>query len=445
MIGLHELCPAKYWPIHESMFISIENSEITRQSLRSSERFRGKFIQVSWEGRHTIFQIAHLLCPGNLGTVFNFRKVIMEAQANQEAPHIYFCCGDINPINMSQTTTVCSFLLGSYLILFDNASYEEVVAAFEPVSQWFLNFPDYLCSDEHDHDLITVFDCWRALAIAKLKGWIDFQSEEVDVEKCIDMMEYEHYDNALNGTIHVIIPSKLIAFRRPSEFSSVQGNDMQWQDVEGERHFGPSFYADIMSSEFGVQILVRVDTWTPDPEKTLPCDVDEGGANSESNGNAAFDCELNIGGHDEADPEEKDNTVPSHRIHRRVSYEEVAGAVVGGYKESAFHTYGIEVERLTAAARCRCRRRHPAHHAEPLGSMLRDLDRFLTLESLAPGALAIHGDRRGGCGGGDWLGVGGEALVVALLMRRHGFDACAALAWVRLAHPASPPPPLAFE
>jgi hypothetical protein len=82
--------------------------------------------------------------------------------------------------------------------------------------------------------------------------------------------------------------------------------------------------------------------------------------------------------------------------------------------------------------------------------MLRDLDRFLTLERHTPGPIAMHagGDRDGNSGeaqGAGWLGVGGEALVVALLMRRHGFEARAALAWVRLANPATPPPPIVLD
>jgi hypothetical protein len=35
--------------------------------------------------------------------------------------------------------------------------------------------------------------------------------------------------------------------------------------------------------------------------------------------------------------------------------------------------------------------------------------------------------------------------VAALLMKRHGFDGLSALAWIRLAHPASAQPPLSFS
>ena len=167
---LCELSPARYWPIHKSMFISVESMEITRESLPTSDRSRGKFIQVSWGGHQNFFHFIHLLCPGNLGTVFNFKNTITEAIADEETSNIYFCGGDVNPINMSQATTACSFLIGSYLILFDDASCDEVISAFEPVSQWFLNSPEKMDDEEYADDHITVFDCWRALTIAKLNS-----------------------------------------------------------------------------------------------------------------------------------------------------------------------------------------------------------------------------------------------------------------------------------
>jgi hypothetical protein len=378
-----------------------------------------------------------MLCPGNLGSVNNFKNTILEAKSDLHTQNIYFCCGHVNPINMSQSTTACSFLLGSYLIMFDNASYDEVVAAFQPVSQWFLSFPEFL-DEEREDDQISVLDCWRALSTAKLNGWIDFQSDEVDVEKCIDMMEYEHYDNPLNGAFHVIIPSRLIAFRRPSELPAVQDREAQWQDVGGVRHFGPFYYADMLSSEFGVQILVRVD----EISDALSCDEDESEGSGECS-DGFRDDEREVGRENEADSVDEDTSGTSTRL-RQCTLTEWVGdyedQAFGNYEENAFGVYGIGVERLGAPHR-RGRRLAP----QPLGSLLRDLDRFLTLERLSPGALAIHGDRRGERGGGDWLGVRGEAMVAALLMEKHGFDGLSALAWIRLAHPASAPPPLAFS
>jgi hypothetical protein len=121
-----------------------------------------------------------------------------------------------------------------------------------------------------------------------------------------------------------------------------------------------------------------------------------------------------------------------------------AAESVGGYDETAFADWGIAIERLAPPRR---RSRDYPDQRLPRG-LLRDLDRFLALECHTPGSIAIHADgegKSGGNSGAGWLGAGGEALVVALLMKRHGFEARAALAWVRLANPVAPPPPIAFS
>ncbi len=40
---------------------------------------------------------------------------------------------------------------------------------------------------------LTIVDSWRALHQAKVNGWIDFEKEEVGIDRCIDMQEYQHY------------------------------------------------------------------------------------------------------------------------------------------------------------------------------------------------------------------------------------------------------------
>ena len=69
-----------------------------------------------------------------------------------------------------------------------------------------------------------------------------------------------------------------------------------------------------------------------------------------------------------------------------------------------------------------------ASSAAAAASLLRHIDRFLTLAQLAPGAIAVHADGRG-------LGAA-EVLVAAFLVRRCAFPAGAAVAWARMTHPA---------
>ena len=85
---------------------------------------------------------------------------------------------------------------------------------------------------------------------------------------------------------------------------------------------------------------------------------------------------------------------------------------------AAFASRGMAVERLGWDLERRPER------------LLQEADRFLTLARLAPGAIAMHGPGAG-------LGRGGEVLAAALLVKRHGFRARAALAWLRITHPAA--------
>ena len=74
------------------------------------------------------------------------------------------------------------------------------------------------------------------------------------------MYEYLHNDDPANATLHVIIPSRLVAFACPDDLRPVEGpgEAPPWADIAGRRHFGPDYYADILG-DFGVQLVVRCD------------------------------------------------------------------------------------------------------------------------------------------------------------------------------------------
>ena len=311
-------------------------------------------------------------CLSNLGQLYWFTKFIDDAKAECSGSKLVMCTG-----RDYEAFTACAFLLGGYLIVHENVSLDHLSAIFEPVSGLFQVFQDCTQSISVCEGL-TVHDGWRAISRAKTNGWLNFQDEETDIDSCIDMQEYQHYDNQLNGFLHVIIPSRLIAFQCPSNLSDIAAdNNGQWLDSEGQRFFGPAFYADILGGDFGVQVVVRCDR--EDDE----CDQD-----------------------DTSDDEEGELATTS-----------------SGYDESAFALRGLAVERLAV----------PRDGVLPSSALLHDVDRFLTLARLAPGPVAIHG------GAGLGLGCGGELLVSSLLIKRYGFDARSAIAWVRATHAAVTP------
>jgi hypothetical protein len=323
----------------------------------------------------------------SLGQIYWFSKFCVSSLALVSDSTLVLCAGQDD-----QTLSICSFLLGSYLILMENVSEEKVIEIFKPVTSRFQGYDNRSTNSVPDH-ILTVIDGWRAIHNAKTNGWLDFKKEEVDIDRCIDMQEYLHYDNPANGVLHVIVPSQLIAFRCPtnlSAFQSAPDANCHWLDVGGQRHFSPLYYADILGEDFDVEVVVRCDTGIHDP------------ASMGDNGQEEDEDE------DEEDEEDEDEDEEDEE-------EE---------EEEEFGQRGIMVERLTCLG-----------SDGPLTSseLLHDVDRFLTLTWLSPGPVAIHGRE------GTSLGNGGEVLVLSLLMQRHGFDARSALAWLRMCHPPAPP------
>jgi hypothetical protein len=264
--------------------------------------------------------------------------------------------------------TLASFLIGSYMILCEQATPAAVAAAIQPILDRMVAIDS---GPRSFGEQVSFMDLMEAIHSGKAQGWLDFVSEEPDVDRCIDPEEYNHYDNPANGKIHVIIPSQLVAFPCPSDIpvDPASGVAPQWVDAGGERHFGADYYADILG-DFDVQLVVRSDA-------------------------------------------------------------------PAAYDEAAFAARGIAIERLGDELELRPER------------LLHEVDRFLTLARVAPGALGMHGGREVG------LGRGGELLVSSLLIKRHAFRARPAIAWLRITHPGpatryvvaysalvhSPPPP----
>ena len=305
----------KMWQLCDECFVAPLDTK------EAKEEFAGRcdvqLIDVShgFDGR---------LDPCSLGQMYWCARFVQDALAQTNA-NLVWCVG-----HEHKTITSCVLLLGSYLVLIRGISPTDVADSFGPLTEQLLQFgADDKTSNNPNR--FTVHDCWRALHHAKRKDWVDFLNDDIDVDRTIEMREYLHYDNPANGVLHVIIPSELIAFQCPSNLpSKCFETGRAWADVEGRRHFAPAFFAEVLSSDFDVSVIVSCDG--------SPCHA--------------------AGPHDGAD---------GSRAH---------------YNERPFAAHGVAVERLAA-------RRAPG--APPDGALLRDTDRFLTLARLAPGPVAIHG------------------------------------------------------
>ena len=173
-----------------------------------------------------------------------------------KAASIIVCAG-----RAPEMITTCAQLLGSFLILCKGLSANQVCDLFRPLE---LKFLDYGDSPRHR---FTVFDCWHAIDRAKCLRWLDFGKKFVDIDSSIDMQEYLHYDSQLNGGLHVIVPSKLLVFKCPSDHplrrrssaddtAAKPAGGRLWRDVKGERFFSAKYYAEVLN-DFDVKAVVR--------------------------------------------------------------------------------------------------------------------------------------------------------------------------------------------
>jgi cell division cycle 14 len=121
-----------------------------------------------------------------------------------------------------------AFLLGCYMTIVLGSQPLEVWEQFESISHILLPYRDASFA-EADFDL-ELLDCWSALVRASDESWLAEY----------DMVEYVHYDNPLEGDLHTIVPTKLIAFKGPQTLPCGSA----YTDCDRRRNFAPSFYVE---------------------------------------------------------------------------------------------------------------------------------------------------------------------------------------------------------
>jgi hypothetical protein len=94
---------------------------------------------------------------------------------------------------------------------------------------------------------------------ARSLGWMDQ----------IDLEEYAHYDNPLEGDLHWIVPNKLIAFKGPHSLPKGK----LYHDTNGYRKFSPCFYTDAPFADMGVSTVIRLNELEYDPDDFEACGI----------------------------------------------------------------------------------------------------------------------------------------------------------------------------
>ena len=147
-------------------------------------------------------------------------------------------------------------LLGSYLILKEGMTPDQVVACFAGIKQELLeNFRDatHMPADFG----LTLRDVWGGLYRGKQCEWIDRPShDDSPFWGQIDIEEYENYDDPTNADLHEIVPGKLIAFRGPCDLGGALYTD---NSVNWTRKFSPAYYVETFR-ELGVTDVVRLNS-----------------------------------------------------------------------------------------------------------------------------------------------------------------------------------------
>ena len=182
--------------------------------------------------------------PSTLAHIYKCSETLQRILCHHAKENIVICVGKDRRI-----LTKTALILGGYLILGHDVDFNHLKSVFDSISPLPVRFSDDL----------ELHDCWHALLQARCLGWLDFSAGAMlgvlssSKAHTIDMMEYMHYDQDLNGKFHMIVPDKLLVFPCPQDLPPGQ----LWTDVDGERTFSAAYYADVFS-DFDVKLVIRV-------------------------------------------------------------------------------------------------------------------------------------------------------------------------------------------
>jgi cell division cycle 14 len=159
--------------------------------------------------------------PMNLACVSQFNAILQSKIRTRKGRIVVYCVEN----NLRQLTNAV-FLLGSFMIIelgYTSTETWECLKSFEPMIEMYRDAQSTPATFR-----LELVDCWGGLERANGLRWI----EEMDIK------EYVHYNNPLEGGMNTIIPDKLIAFRGPTQLADGE----EYRDVGGVRFFSPTFY-----------------------------------------------------------------------------------------------------------------------------------------------------------------------------------------------------------
>eukprot|EP00291_Cryptomonas_curvata_P010569 CAMPEP_0172178348 /NCGR_PEP_ID=MMETSP1050-20130122/15974_1 /TAXON_ID=233186 /ORGANISM="Cryptomonas curvata, Strain CCAP979/52" /LENGTH=291 /DNA_ID=CAMNT_0012851033 /DNA_START=52 /DNA_END=923 /DNA_ORIENTATION=+ len=193
----------------------------------------------------------HAFCddfgPMNLAMIAQFIGQLDAELADNPSSMLFYCVDEGR-----RELTNAVFLLGAYMIMRLEISADEVMDCFSWVNE-------RLTEDYRDATFsaasfgLTLEDCWRGLAKGMQQGWVGVPCMYENEWGMVDMEEYSHYDDPLNGDLHEVVLGKFVALQGPHDLGALDFSD----DARGYRRFSPAHYVDILH-DFGVKTVVRL-------------------------------------------------------------------------------------------------------------------------------------------------------------------------------------------
>ena len=153
-------------------------------------------------------------------------------------------------------------LLGSYMMLMEDLAPEQITARFAGIDwEHMEGFRD--ATHAPADFLLSLADCWSGLHRGRQLGWVARPSHAGSpFWGDIDVDNYEHDDDPLNGDLTEVVPGELFAFRGPQDLAG--GALYQDDALRFTRAFAPAFYADTLK-DAGVTDVVRLNEAHYDP------------------------------------------------------------------------------------------------------------------------------------------------------------------------------------
>ena len=140
--------------------------------------------------------------PLNMASVYRFCRVLRAKKEEFPDRKVVYWCSHTAPQRANAV-----YLMGAYQVLVLGRSGEDAFAPFAGLYPPLLPFRDAQCGPSSFN--LTVLDCLKGLRRAKLLGWADLETFDVD--------EYEFYERPEHGDFNWLVPGRFMAFSSPHD------------------------------------------------------------------------------------------------------------------------------------------------------------------------------------------------------------------------------------